>query len=121
MYLCKGIHTNTIKVNSILLQTSTMKYFEISHAIENKDTNGVYPQVQKIICNTKVDAPSSIYSINQFKIQTSSPDLNYLVVENNTQLTDILSTSMISSGLVVSKKFNPNYAIDFVVRVLRRC
>src|SRR5690349_8230730 len=83
-----------------------MNYFILQPSTRKKDNFGVYPQVQRMTARYDYKSENSIYNLNRYKnsFPEFTPNLNAFLVQKNTQLTDLLSVSVISGGLLLTKK-----------------
>ena len=83
-------------------------YFTLNFASATKETGTEYPQVQEMGQKYDYDAPNSIDALIRFrsKLPDFTPNLDYFILHNRANPTDILSTAPISGvGLLISEKF----------------
>lgn len=84
-----------------------MPYYTLESACNNEETGPEYPQVQKMSPGYDFKAANSVYALSKAveKIPDFQPNLDYFVVEGKAKLTDLLSASPISGGILISPGF----------------
>lgn len=83
-----------------------MKYYKINYSTNLEDI-GAFPQIQKMSKKYNYDAPNSIYQLSHSvrSFPDFTPDLETLVVDSKSKITDILSVAMLpSNGFLVNSK-----------------
>lgn len=100
-------HTNNgIKTHNFNI-FSLMNYYVLKPAVNTSGTGAAYPQIQKMSPDYNYDSNNSVYAIARCvgMFLDFIPDLNYFVVHNKANLTDLLSNAILpATGLVISKK-----------------
>lgn len=83
-----------------------MNYFILEAAVNTSETGPVYPQVQGMSPNYNYEAPNSVHALSRASdhFPTHPPNLNYFVVHNKANLTDLISVAVTSGGFLINNK-----------------
>lgn len=83
-----------------------MKYFILKPDISSRKIGSAYPQVQEMAPGYNYDANDSVYALSSEteSIPNYTPNLDYFVVHPRAIITDVLSTSVVSGGLLMNNK-----------------
>ncbi|MFT5723122.1 MAG: hypothetical protein ACI9JN_000229 [Bacteroidia bacterium] len=82
-----------------------MRHYLVKES-SDEDVGKTYPQSQKIILpkGKTVKDPAFVWNVQFCKIPDFEPILGTIKVENSAKLTDLISSSTISNGYIISKK-----------------
>lgn len=82
-------------------------YYIFEPACNTVETGSQFPQVQKMSPGYDYKASNSVYALSRAveKFPDFLPNLDYLIVHGKANLTDLLSTSPISGGFLISERF----------------
>jgi hypothetical protein len=81
-----------------------MKYFTIGFSTEKSIVGNEYPQIQTMGGLVNKFENNSVYKVFSDAFPEFSPNLDYFILHPNARISDVLSTSMISYGLIVHKR-----------------
>src|SRR5688572_8886249 len=79
-----------------------MKYFTIQTISEKAIVGNEYPQIQTMGGSVNKFDDDSLYNVYSDSFPNFIPNLNYFILHKNAKVSDVLSASMISYGLIVN-------------------
>lgn len=83
-----------------------MNYYIFKPAVNTPETGPEYPQVQKMKPGYDYKAPNSVHAVSRShdRFPDFEPDMDYFILHSRAKLTDLLSVTPISGGLLVSER-----------------
>jgi hypothetical protein len=83
-----------------------MNFYFIEEAIRTEETGTQYPQILKMSKQQDYDDDNGVYVFSRNPLPDKSPDLKYLILDNEAKLTDVLSAVMLRlNGFLVNDRF----------------
>lgn len=81
-----------------------MKFFSMDAACDTLETGSVYPQVESMKDGYNYQASNSIHKLRFDETPKEDPDLDYFILEDKANPTDLLSTWVSFCGLLISAR-----------------
>ncbi len=83
-----------------------MRYFYLlNEAVDTPETGYVYPQIQEYGGRMNSGVLDSFRNVRYSELPKFQPNLDYLVLHPQAKLTDLVSSSFLGKGLIISRKF----------------